>query len=481
MQSSAIVWIKETAGDNRGPVSSHMQSNISRNNPEHSKQSQLVVSAPGTVLQSGNSDPFQCMPFGVKPNMTMIVHAFHVYFLPFGLAVETRAVKPKTSKKSHNQLFKEALQDPLQAQATLTNLMTVLARESKDKKLQTQASFLKGQVLQYFQKRLTKLYSTDSSSIEILTMTRFLYAIEVEAGECTAANIHAKALSSFLSATGGLASVDLGYFEITLSTDEGHCTIHMHRSYLSFPDYTLSPLVDLLSRYIGHRPNLGMLNFPWALLDQHYDTHRTWQDLKEIIMLDSYLYSLQERLEYQAFRLLHVQRYIVQSRMLNRFYDLQDTLCRAQGTRKTTLTFQAAVAMAALYYSRFLYRDWSYLRDRNFPLDSLVSAIEQVCALTGGLSQESTRSVAEAGQSLQNPLANAFGTHPQNVSETWLWILYVGAETEHCCAAPGKLSRLFTARARAMAISTCEDMKLILAKFLYSDYMLPHLENWWMP
>ena len=421
------------------------------------------------------------MPFKVNANMTMMLRAYHVFFLPFGLAPETRAVEPMTGKKQHIQAFTNALQDRLQGQALVTILMIVLARESNNDRLRTQALYHKGRVLQDFHNRLAKLYSTASSSAAIQMMTMLMFAMEAEARENMAANVHANALSSFLSGIGGLETIDPGYLERTLSLDEGYCTLHPQRSYLSFPNWKLAPLVDLLSPYIGHRPELGILNFPWDLFDQQCDIHSTWQDLKEIIVLDCYLYSLRERLEFQAFRLLHNQRFICQSRTLNHFYDLQDALCNAQGRIRIKITFQAAVAMAALYYSRFLYRDNSYLRNKNFPLDSLWSTIAKVCSLTGEISQGSTRSVVEADQSLESLLANACGIHPQCVSETWLWVLYVGAQTEHMCSVPGRLSRLFTAQARAMAISSCEDMKFILAKFLYSDYMLPQLESWWMP
>ena len=372
IQSSAEDGTKEAASDEHAIVSSQEPSIITRSNPEHKEQSQLIPRA-RTVLQKGNSDPFHCMPFKVNANMTMMLRAYHVFFLPFGLAPETRAVEPMTGKKQHIQAFTNALQDRLQGQALVTILMIVLARESNNDRLRTQALYHKGRVLQDFHIRLAKLYSTASSSAAIQMMTMLMFAMEAEARENMAANVHANALSSFLSGIGGLESIDPGYLERTLSLDEGYCTLHPQRSYLSFPNWKLAPLVDLLSPYIGHRPELGILNFPWDLFDQQCDIHRTWQDLKEIIVLDCYLYSLRERLEFQAFRLLHNQRFICQSRMLNHFYDLQDSLCNAhRGESEVMLIFQAAVAMAALYYSRFLYRDNSYLRNKNFPLDSLV-------------------------------------------------------------------------------------------------------------
>ncbi|KAH8799806.1 hypothetical protein F5884DRAFT_811286 [Xylogone sp. PMI_703] len=177
---------------------------------EHA-EGRLARVEPQTILQRGNSDPFESLPITVSPQVNRVVSFFREAYLPATYATKTSLYYRSLGRDGQWSDAVSALRVEICGKAFLCAFLTVMARLSPPDALEREVLDIKGQSYKALRAQISnnRDYRDDTS---ILNCILYLYAAETFAGNFAEASIHGKFLRDYFNEIvrkGKLSSIPL--------------------------------------------------------------------------------------------------------------------------------------------------------------------------------------------------------------------------------------------------------------------------------
>ena len=407
------------------------------------------------------------MAVAITPFVTRLLRFYREFILVERFPIEHRSTSPRAWTWTYDTYFRRGLSSVSVGHGLITTLSTIVARDY-DGALWAKTHAYKCKTLRVIRDQLTLTSLPVVPEVHLTVL--LLWASELEAGNLSAATVHARTAGQLLDGLipHKLAQVDPVILEYTLAVEEYHSKLTVWPSFFTFSEWTLQSLTIELASEILDIPTFDTSPFsPW-LARSSPDVSQTLSDLKEVVQVDHLLDTLYYPVNDSVFRNLQIRRLICQARLMQSFHAVEVLLenpSLIDGRDDYHLALKATTIMAALEWSRLFYRDYAYSKIAWLQLEVLGGAVQRFLDKNEPQDLDGDRNL-------------------------WVWILYVGVLVERTNAATamsagntattGCFSQQFVAYAKGNGITLWNDLRPILKRFLYSDRMAMADERWWL-
>lgn len=451
--------------------------NQDRNDGEERKS---LPTHPVTILQKGNSDPFDATTVRIDPQVNDILLFYRDCLLPAMYALETNST-PKAQGLRNWQDSASALHEQCTAYSFLArSALLMSASDPPESKLAMQAVAWKVKASAILRTQLV-----DEANLDEHQTHRSMFHLlitEVFAKNTAGAAVHAKMLSCLLMKYKETHPLDLRFLYKVAYNDFQRASMCLERPAFDFDIWIPQQFGPSWQRARSSLPLLKGTAFSGldsSIEDEKLRDILVWhRELMEFVGVVTRDASVTNSLTWPF---LSSRATCGQARLVDHSLDQVALVKSNDDTRHQPLDkvresiavqdaawISAYTALAALYWTR------------------AVSRIENISV--GRTSTGPVSTIYEAGPTILAAMKNALiaseASHDLKRDRIRLWALYVGAlgeqtnSGESLDACKSWFNVHFAKQARAMKLLAWNEVKEPLKGFLYTDHLRPHGSQW---
>lgn len=444
----------------------------------------LTLAGPVTILQGGNSDPFESLALRVTPRVNEVISFVRDYFLPASYVTDSPAwIRAFGADKEWFDSV-AVLRDECCARAFMLTYITIISNLTRNGELNLEKLDLKSKSAVTLRARIQESPVGDAS---VLTSVLFLFAAETFAGNHFEATIHGKTLRTLLyekSQKEGSVSIEQGFLTRTLWYDVHLAESHMTRTIFDMDGWvidTLGPTFKPVDKFLEPFSADFTRNLDRSLDSEPLRT--IFVQYRQALWLWTQPNPVADEDGWAASHWVLGRSYINQGRLVNYFLDVRQTL-GMMGHRRAISTFtpkskydelfwhtQSCLALGMLYFLAPLGGDPSISGQPLLPTcKTLLHHLRSTMAMV-------LRAWVDLGGESEHDLLHEY-------KNAHLWALFLGAQGErrdsktYPDATKAWFNRALGSFLSRISMSSWETVREKLMLFIYSDFIMPNGSDW---